>query len=97
MASNVQATPMRSAMFADPKLITYELVFSGALEMEEKKHFTGADLNNAVTIAASKITEYNGNPNVKHAYVVLSRLPDEMSSAGRNILSWTKSFTGERL
>jgi hypothetical protein len=88
--------PVLSPMFADPKLITYELVFSGATDMLERKHFSGSACNEAITVAAAKITEYNKNPNITSAYVVLSRLPDAVSSAGRNILSWTKPY-GESL
>jgi len=81
-------------MFADPKLITYEVVYTNNKDTFEKKHFTGDQSNEAVTFSASMITKYNTDPEVVYAYVVLSRLPDTHSSVGRNMLSWTKPYKG---
>ena len=84
----------RSPAFLDPSRTTYELTFSGAIDMVETKQFLGLQLNEAIAQAAAKITEYNTNPNVKHSYVSLSRLADDISSVGRNIIAWTKPYIG---
>lgn len=71
----------------------FEVCFSGALDMTERLHFDGHQFNDALTLAARKITEFETNPNVTAAYVTVSRLPDEVSSAGRSVFSWTKAHT----
>lgn len=94
MLSKTNETYLVSPMFADPKSITYELVYSCTKDTVDRKHFFGHQTNDAMVDAASKITEYNKNPNITHAYVLLSRLPDGMSSVGRSIFSWTKENKG---
>lgn len=93
MQSNVTKVPLKQIMLTDLKQITYELTFSGARDMLETRQFDGSHGNDAITQTALKITELNNNPNVKNAFVTLSRLPDAASAAGRNILSWTKPYT----
>lgn len=80
----------RSAMFADPNVVTFVLTYSGAVDHVEHRYFYGGELNDATELGATKICEYGRNPNVTHAYVSLSRLADDASIVGRAIMHWIK-------
>lgn len=82
-------TELLNRVTTQPK--RFEVCFSGAMDMAERRYFEGHLFNDALTLAARKITEYETNPNVTNAYVTVSRLPDDISSTGRSVFSWTKA------
>lgn len=81
-----------SAAYISKNETMFEVTYSGAETMDEKKYFDGLRLNDAITLAAKKITDYDNNPNVTAAYVTVTRLPDKDSTAGRSIFTWTKPY-----